>query len=161
MNRPLLESESWIVTGNLRCKCPRCGAELSSNAFARKKHKDRCEGWKRTETLSPAEKKVTPAVQVERLHQAWRATDDAVRSSNPTPPPAPRLPWIEYRNGPWTEWDVTFGTGPSRIYLRVREMSACIGGNRYSSYAGKTYIGSFSTLEIAQGSAERLVGVEK
>lgn len=164
MSKPLLESEGWVVIGTLRCKCPRCGAELSSNAFARNTHKKKCEGWRGAERQPQAKEKTVTAPRYSADSQAERDEELGKflsRDINPTPPPAPCLPWIEYRNGSWNEWDVTFAPpGSPRIYLRIREMSGCVGGNRYSSYAGKTYVGAYSTLEIAQGSAERAAGVK-
>lgn len=38
--------EGWSPHGPGGCRCPRCGASVTTNALGRARHRETCEGWK-------------------------------------------------------------------------------------------------------------------
>lgn len=42
MKTPTYMKEGWAPRGPGRCRCPRCGATVSTNALARRAHERRC-----------------------------------------------------------------------------------------------------------------------
>lgn len=164
MTRPtLLESEGWrpISRKPLRCACPACGVELSSNAFSRFKHREKCPSWGKASSNAPTvvgqsgpsatRGEQSPVVRPDRV-AAVTATNDLAR--NPAaPPPPPRLRWTACRVAGVEEWS-TWVEGSPLVSLRVRRVGMRA-EQRFEAYAGKKYAGSQATAEAAMGAAER------
>lgn len=164
MTRPtLLESEGWRpVPGKpLRCTCPCCYAELSSNAFARKMHKDKCPSWRTADAAAPTRSPRASDGAAEQPPGVRSARDAAVSAPSDAPrkPAAthlPKLRWTEVKvagTEEYSAWrDTSFSGGPLTP-LRVRRVGMRAAPS-FASYAGPRYAGSYPTKEAAMGAAE-------
>ncbi len=158
----LLLSEGWKQTAPLRCLCPKCGSELSSNAFARNTHKKKCAGW--SETRDSSRNATDDALPQTTTPAATLAARDK-RPASLDLRPAPRVPVLEkvVSRPAWTRFQVAGvneyvrhlpqGTN-TFLRLRVRR----IGMNdrpRYTAYRGTKYLGEYDSVEVAMDAAEK------
>lgn len=45
MKRPEYQREGWRPAGPGGCRCPKCGATVTTNALGRASHRRACQGW--------------------------------------------------------------------------------------------------------------------
>lgn len=165
--KTLLDSEGWrSVPGKpLRCTCPWCGDEVSSNAYARKIHKQKCPSWKTTtDAAAPTARPGSAARAAEQppgvrpsRDAAMPAPNDLVRkpaATNLPPLPPPALRWTLTKVAgaeQWTAWRDDARVGLQALRVQRVGMRAA---PDFTSYAERKYVGSFRTPEAAMSAAE-------
>ncbi len=153
----LLLTEGWKITGPIRCLCPKCGSELSSNAFARNTHKKKCPGWKQTGDALPQ-----TVIAMDPLIATFpRAGKDPgpVLATRPSPvrleQVVSRPAWTRFQVAGVNEYVRHLPQGTNTfLRLRVRRVGMN-DASRYTAYRGTKYLGEYDSVEVAMDAAEK------
>lgn len=156
----LLESEGWKVVGPIRCLCPKCDGELSSNAFARSCHKKSCAGWKQTESALPQTTTLFLSPVIATLPRAGKNPGPVLETTRPAPVRLERVvdrpSWTRFQVSGVNEYVRHLPCDDSATFLRLRVRRVGMNDSpRYTSYRGAKYLGEHDSVERAMDAAEK------